>query len=504
VISPGDHEKLLRNCDLGYSTAEDDEEKLSLPESRILVPAFYDILDDRIDHVRGVRGSGKSALLFILKNYLESPKSRYQGIFCVAVVPPHDNPVLWQVQEQLNGLSQADLNNFWSLYLIAEAARAFETAVSSDARFREVCGAAESFSKKLDKLLKGPALGTRVTSWLRRVLRIQIGIEPSPIGPLPTTLGIEFREGPSNKETMRLIRVAQKGVRTRELIEDLKARLAGMLEVTGVRIWLLFDGLDRCFPRRTDLEREAILSLLRCSYHLGSRSLRVKLFVRDDILRDLSGSCGGFSDFPMITDRMSPPLRWGPEDILRLILRRVFSNSYLAGYFSVSYPRLEGDPEYRELLLLLLISQVEEEGDVLSTFRWIVRQCSTANGEATPRDVIKFFKLARDKALYLSGEDIPKCNCLLPEAALHYAAHEISLHKTEAYLNNDFADLREFTDFFRNGPTKLSRVQMKDLLGEDWQVIASTLEDIGFLGYENGASGQYAIGPVFRRALNVH
>jgi len=444
VIPPEDHERLLRSCNLGYLTAEEDEEKLSLPESRILLPSFYDMLDDRVDHIRGSRGSGKSALLYILRDYLESPKSKLQDVFCVPLIPPRDNPIISQLQEALESLNQAELNNFWSLYLLIFAARAFEKATLSDSRLRELRRMAQTLSKMLDRLMKRPALGTRAASWLRGPFRIRFDVTPSPTGPLPGFVveRVEVVEGHSHKETIRLIRVAQKGIRSHELIEDLKGRLTRMLETAGLRVWLLFDGLDRCFSRRTNLEREAILSLLRCSYHLGSSLLRVKLFVRDDILRDLSSSCGGLVDFPRIIDRMTPPLKWGFEDILILVLVRVFSDSYLAGYFNVSHERLRNDPKYREHLLSLMIPRVRGEVDALSSFKWAVQQCSTAGGVATPRDVIEFFKLARDRSLYLLKEHGRGHDYLFPADALQYASNEISISKTEAYLNNDFADLR--------------------------------------------------------------
>jgi len=503
MIAGRDREILLRDCDLGYSSAEDDIDKLSVPLSRMLVPAFFGCIDDQIDHVRGARGTGKSALLFIVMRHLSSPASKHKDILCAPVVPAHANPVLWQLRKPLESLDQGELINFWSLYLIIDAARCLHEAIKADPRFREMQGQAASLYRKLDGLLRRPAVLTRVLMKLQRVLRIGIGVTPFPVGPVPTSVDIQFREAPTSQETMRLIRIARRGIEARKLIEDLKATLTEMLTYARLRVWLLFDGLDLCLPRRTDLEREAMLALLRTAYHLGSHHLRLKLFIRDDILHDLTKNGTGLTDFPKIRDRMSPPLRWSVDDILSLIVRRVFSNEYLAMYFNVDFTRLRTSPDYRAHLLSHLLPTLRDGADSVDTFRWIVRQCSTAHGEATPRDVIEFFKLARDRALYLLDDDLPATIPLLPHEALEYAFAEISDQKVEAYLNNDFPDLRDVIILFRNGPAELTGDELSRLLGDNWRVDASTLQDIGFLGYENGPPGRYFVGQVFRRSMNL-
>ena len=80
-----------------------------------------------------------------------------------------------------------------------------------------------------------------------------------------------------------------------EFITDLKDRLADVLKKAELSIWLMIDRLDEIFPRRTDLETKALRGLLRTTRLFTSEDIRVKIFLRDDMLEQIVSTGEGFT-----------------------------------------------------------------------------------------------------------------------------------------------------------------------------------------------------------------
>ncbi len=67
-------------------------------------------------------------------------------------------------------------------------------------------------------------------------------------------------------------------------VNDIKESLEAVLEASSLSLWLMVDRLDEIFPRRSDVERTALRGLLRAMRYFASPSIRVKVFLRDDML----------------------------------------------------------------------------------------------------------------------------------------------------------------------------------------------------------------------------
>ena len=76
-------------------------------------------------------------------------------------------------------------------------------------------------------------------------------------------------------------------------IIKVKDRLEELLKRTNLSIWLMIDRLDEIFPRRTTLETLALRGLLRCLRLFSTDLIRVKIFLRDDMLDRSFGDHNG-------------------------------------------------------------------------------------------------------------------------------------------------------------------------------------------------------------------
>ena len=109
-------------------------------------------------------------------------------------------------------------------------------------------------------------------------------------------------------------------------VNDIKQKLESVLEKTGLSLWLMVDRLDEIFPRRSDLERTALRGILRASRYFSSDSIRVKIFLRDDMFEQIVRNPDGFTALTHITARQADTLRWTDDQILAMVVKRFFAN----------------------------------------------------------------------------------------------------------------------------------------------------------------------------------
>ena len=69
-----------------------------------------------------------------------------------------------------------------------------------------------------------------------------------------------------------------------QFVVEIKETLEGVLRKSELAIWLMIDRLDEVFPRRSELETRALRGLLRATRLFTSQAIRIKVFLRDDML----------------------------------------------------------------------------------------------------------------------------------------------------------------------------------------------------------------------------
>src|SRR6266849_2587857 len=109
----------------------------------------------------------------------------------------------------------------------------------------------------------------------------------------------------------------------------------------------MVDRLDEIFPRRSDVERTALRGLLRAMRYFSSPSIRVKVFLRDDMLEQVVRTDSGFTALTHVTVRQADTLRWTQDQILAMVVKRFFANDDLSAYLEIDRTRLDASAAYR-------------------------------------------------------------------------------------------------------------------------------------------------------------
>src|SRR5258705_9437083 len=121
-----------------------------------------------------------------------------------------------------------------------------------------------------------------------------------------------------------------------------------VLVTSKLSLWLMVDRLDEIFPRRSDVERTALRGLLRAMRYFASASIRVKVFLRDDMLEQVVRTEDGFTALTHVTVRQADTLRWTQDQILAMLAKRIFAYKRIAAYLKVDRDQLEARASYRK------------------------------------------------------------------------------------------------------------------------------------------------------------
>lgn len=107
--------RLLKHLDVGSPIAEYDQ---LLADARIDTPVFEDLVRDKVDIVKGTKGSGKTALFRIFMDLLPDHMLK-RGVLLVAGIENVRDPIFLKYRSALEGLDEIAFENFWRMYLIS-------------------------------------------------------------------------------------------------------------------------------------------------------------------------------------------------------------------------------------------------------------------------------------------------------------------------------------------------------------------------------------------------
>lgn len=291
-----------------------------------------------------------------------------------------------------------------------------------------------------------------------------------------------------------------------QYVNDIKQRLEAVLEKTGLSLWLMVDRLDEIFPRRSDVERAALRGILRSTRFFSSKEIRVKIFLRDDMLEQVVRDTDGFTALSHVTARQADTLRWTDDQILAMVVKRFFANGALSSYFHINPSTLDANAVYRKEAFGKLFPPTVFRGKKQSpTIRWICNRCADGRGVVTPRDVLDLLLRARQRQhdLYSADPD-GSSEFLIGPAAIQYGFEELSKRKRETYLEAEFPHFWKDIKKFQGGKTVHNEASLESLLGSDWKEIAENLLAIGFFasGKQSGED-VFTIPFLYRHGMNL-
>jgi hypothetical protein len=497
---------LLGNIDFGSSVAESDQ---LLESARVETSVFSDLLNDKVDLVPGTKGSGKSALYRIFVDFLPQYLLNQKKVVVAHGVQRHGDEVFHAYNDEFERMDENVFVSFWCVYLVSLANEHFvkqpryETYLrhASDevAAFRRSCQVARIPDFDKPKTLKD------VLGWVLAVLnswRPKVKYKP------PHDVGeFEFdllgREMPKDEGVGK-----DPGVeKLPRYVHDIKESLEAIVGKSGLGLWLMIDRLDEIFPRRSELETRALRGLLRTLRIFESDQVRVKVFLRDDILDQVVSGSQGFTALTHVTARKADTLRWSEDQILTMIVKRLFANDRLTKHLKVDTQRLEASQGYQKECFYLVFPQAVDRGSRRSTtLRWIYNHTADGRGVVTPRDVIDLLTAAKQRQLDLvSSNPSSSWDCIITPTAIRYGHGELSRHKKTTFLLAEFPHYRDSIQNFVGGKTEYSNTALRRVLGKDWEKVTENLGSIGLLRKESKRDGSftYKIPFLFREGLEV-
>ncbi len=493
---------LLKGLDLGNSVAEDDT---LLEAARIENSAFTDLVNDRVDLIPGTKGSGKSALFRIFVDFMPDYLLTQRKVVIAHGIQSPGDPVFHAFTEHFSKLSEEEFISFWCIYLVSLAHEHFikaprhrsllNSASAEVKAFRTACANARIPEIQAPKSLKS------ILEWALHVLaswRPKVSYQiPGDSGELELDL---FGQPRSASETITL---------EHELpiyVNDIKDALGRVLAASDLSLWLMVDRLDEIFPRRSDLERTALRGLLRAMRYFASSNIRVKVFLRDDMLEQVVGTDDGFTALTHVTARQADTLRWTEEQILTMVVKRLVANDALVKYLGLNREQIDASASYRTQCFEAVFPPGVFKGTRQSTtIRWICNRCADGRGVITPRDVLDLLIRAKQKQQDICGADPEgKSDYVIDTAAIQYGFEELSKRKRDTYLRAEFPHLWRDIEKFSGGKTEYDAETLQSLFGKKWQTTSEHLLAVGFLKkYEKDGKAVFSIPFLYRHGMQL-
>lgn len=496
---------LLIALDIGYSVAESDT---LLESARIETSAFTDLLNDRVDLIPGTKGSGKSALFRIFVDFLPDYLLRQRKVVVAHGIEAPGDPVFHAFTDRFVKLSEEEFVSFWCIYLVSLAHEQFikgpryqEFLVGMNTEidnFRRACASAGIPEIAAKKSLRD------ILDWSLSVLthwRPKVKYKP-PDGSGEWELDLFGSKVPAHQEKK------EEGTERSlpKYVNEIKKTLEAVLDTSQLSLWLMVDRLDEIFPRRSDVERTALRGLLRAMRYFTSGSIRVKVFLRDDMLEQVVRGDNGFTALTHVTVRKADTLQWTQDQILAMVVKRFFANDGLATYFKVNHEQIDASATYRAQCFDMIFPPTVFKGKKQSpTIRWIYNRCADGRGVITPRDVLDLLIRARQKQLDIYTADPDgTVDYIITATAIQYGFEELSKHKRQTYLQAEFPHLWIHIEKFCGGKTDYTEKTLRSLFGVNWRSLTDHLLAIGFFSKSSkSGSDVFTIPFLYRYGMDL-
>lgn len=502
-ITKKDAALLLTELDLGSSVAETDT---LLEAARVETSVFDDLLADRVDLIPGTKGSGKTALYRMFVDFLPEFMLQNRNVVIAHGVRQRQDTIFLAYKREFDRLTESDFIDFWCIYFISLA---YEHFIKNDTyrSYLEECESEVRHFRGAYKRARIPDFEEskslrEIISWaLALVQKLKPTVTwkaPDDAGQLQLSFGLGNTEKGGGKKTAAVDDPAMP-----TYINLLAASLEALLEKADLNLWLMVDRLDEIFARRSETERRALRGLLKTIRLFRSDRIRIKVFLRDDIFEHLvSGE--GFAAFTHVTDRKADTLRWSEDQILSMIVNRIYSNEAFRRFFKVDHNLLKSNSEYRSHLFYNIFSDaVHRPPNQSPTLRWLYNHTKDGRGVVTPRDIIDLLTRASQKQRDTFRQDSSgETERLIYGPAIIYGLDELSKGKRTSYLEAEFPHKWEEIRKLLGGGTEYSHPAVKRLFGSS---IDKTLEDLISMGvlYRASKNGEptFRVPFVYRKGL---
>ncbi|MCD4784118.1 MAG: hypothetical protein K8T10_09895 [Candidatus Eremiobacteraeota bacterium] len=494
--------KFLRKLRIGDLNAEDDN---YLPEYFYETLDFLEVVSGRKSIITGPKGSGKSAIIQILKkkqgHYPEIPEIADKIL--IFIDDPNEVRELNKFTEAVRSFgkipdtsdSHNELTHLWEIYIASKIGERF---ISNNTKYNIDTSKLENYLSKL-KLYTGDKHDPGIVRNLPKYIK-SLGIQ-LPEGPKGT---VEFRAPHENieekEENLRvLLRLIDDVLKDINFTRGEKGK--GIIEV-----WVLFDRVDEIYPwpgsGNRDNQRQILGTLMTAYSDFRIHEyIKLKIFIRDDIYDELP-----FVNKDHFSDKVLK-IEWDDTHLIMLLSKRIqfFLNNGGNGISEQSAV---------ELFEWLFGKNYENpDGSQVSTRDYIFSRLQDGHGNISPRDLLNFVGKAKDSQIDLYNRKRDNQGSIIGREAVDFGLKDASSSKLNDYLYNIFRDIREKVEYFRGEEkVKFSRkdlIEILELENED-KVLDEALKqllDAGFLQKVGKKSIKrtkfFKVAPIYRNALDI-
>jgi hypothetical protein len=510
--------KVLENVRDDFLLADAEAEVHKLPEYFIETDAWRQVLAGNVHVIKGVKGSGKSALYALLQIKSDELFDS-RNILVVEAAEPFENAAfrsaLARLQEDSRErgqqsshstrplISELEFENLWKLYFLAVIGEALRRKSRDVPRIRNN-KAIQDFIRILESNDLIPDVRRQgLFDIMRRVkLHASLGF---PVG--PTVGEVDATLTPSSGSERQPRRAS---------LEELFVLADEALDAVQLTVWVALDRLDEAFANQSKrLEANGLRALVNAFiYFRHRRQIQPKIFVRADIFHRVTAT-GELTGLNKVGPDKT--LEWHPAQLMDLAVRRVLLDDAVCAFYGIGEQAKEGlfHDYQRQRDLFHRIFPPMTQG--IETFDWLMRQLEgggkrgvDSDARVAPRSLIQFIHHAAQGQIDTHRD--AQGDQLVDEEVLETASRQVSQeHYTQAFVA-EFSDLARYTEALRNQRIEYSqdalldrwRIKFPELSEFTAQERAKDLVEAGFFDeiLKHGVE-RFRVAPLYRPAVNL-
>lgn len=489
--------EMLREVDFGASVAELDD---LLETARVETSVFSDMVNDRVDLIPGTKGSGKSALYRIVVEFLAEHLLSARKVVVAHGVRAEGDNVFHAFRDQFDKLSEDDFVNFWCVYLVSLAHENFIKSIRFTKELAQATDEVDAFRRSC-MAARIPEIRNRKT--LRDVLAWALDAIPR-----PRKVRYDMADGSVEMDLFGDTLTRSSGTDNENAIpryiNQVKDDLVAILDKTNLFLWLMVDRLDEIFPRRSDTETWALRGLLRTLKIFVSPRIRVKVFLR--ILEQITSTGEGFTALTHVTARQADSLRWSEDQILTLIVNRLYASHRLRDLLAIDAEKLRASREYRQEAFYKVFPASVHGGSRQSpTLRWIYNHTKDGRGVVTPRDVIELLTRAKQHQQDECDADRDgQAEHIIGASSIQYGLTELSKKKRDTFLKAEFPHFWQHIEKLEGGKTEYNERALSKIWGRHWHQVLDDLTGIGLFEESRRSKGTtWKVPFLYREGLSL-
>jgi hypothetical protein len=489
--------KLIQSLTFGSDVAEHEIQELS--KYFVETDQWAKLFEGRVDVVYGPKGSGKSAIYYLL---LDKENDLFEREVLLATAEnPRSDPAFAEIKADFPP-SEEEFVGLWKLYLCSVAAlRARDKGIHNE-NLSDVLILLADLGL-IERELSLNTIIKAVSEYASRLFRpksIEGAISLDPLSGLPNGFSTKISFGEPSTEARR------NGVRpVRELLQKVDAAY----QQSGFTVWLLLDRLDVAFAANSEVETRALRALFKTYNDMAALgNVKLKIFMRSDIWDRITE--GGFRE---ATHAASPHrsefLKWDINLLFNVLMKRLLGNKALCEHYGVDPDKTVGSLALQEELFDRIFPDKIDTGNNPKTFGWIYGRLRDGQGQVTPRELIQFMSSLRDVQLKKLERGVaePSGDLLFERPSFKEALPSVSEIRLQRTIYAEYPQHKANIESLRSRKSRQSIETLARLWNEtarDAEIIALKLHKIGVLEkFEWKGFALYRVPFLYRPALQI-